>query len=251
MALARLRLPDRERQDAVIRRGLDWLLGMQGRDGGWGSFDADNDRLWLNHIPFADHGALLDPSTEDLAGRALDALGHLGYGPDFSPARRALRFLRARQVPGGGWYGRWGVNHLYGTWSVIRGLKAIGEPLDQPWVQEALDWLEGVQNPDGGWGESCESYADPGLAGTGESSPSQTAWALMALVDGGRGRGEAAARGVGYLLRTQGRDGRWTDPVFNGTGFPRVFYLRYHLYPTIFPLWALATYRNALGPGTY
>ena len=251
MALARLRLPDRERQEAAIRRGLNWLLGMQGRDGGWGSFDADNDRRWLNDIPFADHGALLDPSTEDLAGRALDALGRLGYGPDFPPARRALRFLRETQVPGGGWSGRWGVNYLYGTWSVMRGLKAIGESLEHSWVQQALDWLEGVQNPDGGWGESCESYTDPGLAGTGESSPSQTAWALMALVDGGRGRGDAAARGVGYLLRTQGRDGRWTDPVFNGTGFPRVFYLRYHLYPTIFPLWALAAYRNALGPGTH
>jgi squalene-hopene/tetraprenyl-beta-curcumene cyclase len=246
MALARLRLPDGERREGAIRRGLAWLLGMQGEDGGWGSFDADNNRLWLNNIPFADHGALLDPSTEDLAGRALDALGHLGYGPDFPPARRALRFLRAMQAPGGGWYGRWGVNYLYGTWSVMRGLKAIGEPLDQPYVQQALDWLEGVQNPDGGWGESCGSYADPALAGTGPSTPSQTAWALMGLMDGGRARGEAVARGVGYLLRTQGNDGRWTDPVFNGTGFPRVFFLRYHLYPTTFPLWALAAYRNAL-----
>lgn len=246
MALKRLPLPDAEGQEAALRRGLAWLLGMQGEDGGWGSFDADNSRLWLNNIPFADHGALLDPSTDDLTGRALDALGHFGYGPDFEPARRALRFLRATQVPGGGWYGRWGVNYLYGTWSVIRGLKAIGEPLDQPSVQQALDWVEGVQNPDGGWGESCESYADPALAGTGPSTPSQTAWALMALVDGGRARGEAAARGVGYILRTQGEDGRWTDPVFNGTGFPRVFYLRYHLYPITFPVWALAAYRNAL-----
>ncbi|MGH7361202.1 MAG: squalene--hopene cyclase, partial [Candidatus Methylomirabilales bacterium] len=246
MALARLNLPDRERRDEAIRRGLAWLLGMQGEDGGWGSFDADNSRLWLNSIPFADHGALLDPSTEDLTGRALDALGHLGYGPDFSPARRALRFLRATQMPGGGWYGRWGVNYIYGTWSVIRGLKAIGEPLDQLYVEQALDWLEGVQNPDGGWGESCDSYAEPARAGTGPSTPSQTAWALMGLVDGGRARGEAAARGVDFLLRTQGRDWRWTDSVFNGTGFPRVFYLRYHLYPTTFPLWALAAYRNAL-----
>jgi len=246
MALTRLRLPHTERQEAAIRRGRTWLLGMQGEDGGWGSFDADNDRLWLNNIPFADHGALLDPSTEDLAGRALDALGHLGYGPDFPPARRALRFLRATQVLGGGWYGRWGVNYLYGTWSVLRGLRAIGEPLDQPYVQEALDWLEAVQNPDGGCGESCDSYADPARAGTGPSTPSQTAWALMGLVAGGRARGQTVARGIGYLLRTQGKDGRWTDPVFNGTGFPRVFYLRYHLYPTTFPLWALAAYRNAL-----
>jgi squalene-hopene/tetraprenyl-beta-curcumene cyclase len=246
MALARLRLPDVTQQEEALGRGLAWLLGMQGEDGGWGSFDADNNRLWLNNIPFADHGALLDPSTEDLTGRALDALGYLGYGGDFPPARRALHFLRATKVPGGGWYGRWGVNYIYGTWSVMRGLKAIGEPLDRPYVQQALDWLEAVQNPDGGWGESCESYADPAGAGTGPSTPSQTAWAVMALVGGGRARGEAVARGVGYLLRTQESTGRWSDPVFNGTGFPRVFYLRYHLYPTTFPLWALAAYRNAM-----
>ncbi|MBI2081092.1 MAG: squalene--hopene cyclase [candidate division NC10 bacterium] len=246
MALKRLRLPDVEGQEAAMRRGLAWLLGMQGEDGGWGSFDADNNRLWLNNIPFADHGALLDPSTEDLTGRALDTMGRFGYGPDFPPARRGLRFLRATQVPGGGWHGRWGVNYIYGTWSVMRGLKAIGERLDAPYVREALDWVEGVQNPDGGWGESCDSYADPSLAGTGPSTPSQTAWALMALVDGGRGRGEAAARGAAYLLRMQGKDGRWTDPGFNGTGFPRVFYLRYHLYPLTFPLWALAAYRDVL-----
>jgi squalene-hopene/tetraprenyl-beta-curcumene cyclase len=228
----------------VKERGLGWFLGMQGEDGGWGSFDADNNRLYLNNIPFADHGALLDPSTEDLTGRGLELLGTLGYRPDFEPARRAIQFLKRRQRHDGPWYGRWGVNYIYGTWSVLRGLAAIGEDMRQDYVQRAVRWLERRQNADGGWGETCESYDNPELAGVGESMPSQTAWALLGLFAAGATRGPVVERGVEYLLRTQEADGAWTDRLWNGTGFPRVFFLKYHLYAKYFPLWALGIYRR-------
>ena len=168
MALDKLSGLDADRVRVAKERGLGWFLGMQDQDGGWASFDADNDRLYLNNIPFADHGALLDPSTEDLTGRGLELLGTYGYRRDFEPAARALEFLKGRQRHDGGWFGRWGVNYIYGTWSVLRGLSAIGEDLDQDYVQRALRWLERCQNPDGGWGETCESYDRPELAGRGE-----------------------------------------------------------------------------------
>jgi squalene-hopene/tetraprenyl-beta-curcumene cyclase len=236
---------DGERVRVATERGLGWFLGMQGRDGGWASFDADNDRLYLNNIPFADHGALLDPSTEDLAGRGLELMGTLGYDRDFEPARRARQFIRRTQRDDGPWFGRWGVNYIYGTWSVFRGLRAIGEDMTQEYVQRAVRWLEAHQNADGGWGETCESYDRPGLAGVGESMPSQTAWALLALLAAGRARSVAVERGVAYLMQTQHGDGAWEDPLWNGTGFPRVFMLKYHLYAKYFPLWALGVYRRA------
>jgi squalene-hopene/tetraprenyl-beta-curcumene cyclase len=246
MALEKLSGLDPERVRTAKERGLGWFLGMQGHDGGWGSFDADNDRMYLNNIPFADHGALLDPSTEDLTGRGLELLGTFGYGRDFEPAARALDFLKSRQRHDGAWFGRWGVNYIYGAWSVMRGLRAIGEDLSQEYVHRAIRWLERCQNADGGWGETCESYDSPELAGRGESTPSQTAWALLALQAAGRTRGPALERGIAYLMAMQQQDGSWEDRYWNGTGFPRAFMLKYHLYATYFPLWALGVYRRSL-----
>lgn len=245
MALERVRGLDPDRVRAAKERGVGWFLGMQSQDGGWASFDADNTRLYLNNIPFADHGALLDPPTEDLTGRGLELLGTWGYRRDFEPVRRALQFLRHRQRHDGPWFGRWGVNYIYGTWSVLRGLRALGEDPRQEYIQRAVAWLVRCQNPDGGWGETCESYDRPELAGRGESTPSQTAWALLALLATDY-RGPALERGVQYLLATQGADGTWEDRWWNGTGFPRVFMLKYHLYALYFPLWALGVYRRQL-----
>jgi len=246
MGLEKVRGLDRNRVQQARELGLGWFLGMQGSDGGWAAFDADNNRLYLNNIPFADHGALLDPSTEDLTGRGLELLGTVGYRADFQPARRALAFIRRTQRHDGPWFGRWGVNYIYGTWSVLRGLAAIGEDMRQEYVQRAVRWLEGHQNADGGWGETCETYDRPELAGAGESTPAQTAWALLGLFAAGRTRGPAVERGIGYLLATQAPDGSWEDRFWNGTGFPRVFMLKYHYYAKYFPLWALGVYRRSL-----
>jgi squalene-hopene/tetraprenyl-beta-curcumene cyclase len=245
MALAKTEGLDPGRKSRCIDRGLAWFVGMQGGDGGWGSFDADNDRLLFNNIPFADHGALLDPSTEDLTGRGLELLGTLGYGLDHPSAERALGFIRKSQHESGAWYGRWGVNYVYGTWSVLRGLGAIGEDCSKDYVQRAIAWLEERQNPDGGWGETLASYEDDTLAGRGESIPSQTAWALLALFAAQRCEGPVVEAGIRYLIAGQNEDGTWEDPLWNGTGFPRVFYLKYHLYAKYFPLWALGVYRSA------
>src|SRR5262249_7877631 len=244
MALEKIRglEPDRARRAKEL--GLGWCLGMQGSDGGWGSFDADNNRLYLNNIPFADHGALLDPSTEDLTGRTLELLGTFGYGCDFEAARRGIQFVRRTQRHDGPWYGRWGANYIYGTWSVLRGLRAIGENMKQEYVQRAVRWLLSHQNPDGGWGETLESYDNPELAGKGDSLPSQTAWALLGRFAAGGMSGQAVGNGVAYLLRTQLADGSWDDPLWNATGFPRVFFLKYHYYPKYFPLWALGVSRH-------
>ena len=245
MALEKIRGVDADRVRLAKERGVGWFLGMQNVDGGWASFDADNNRLYLNNIPFADHGALVDPSTEDLTGRGLELLGTLGYPRDLEAVDRAIHFIRRSQRHDGPWYGRWGVNYIYGTWSVLRGLGAIGVDPRHEYVQRAVRWLLRRQNPDGGWGETCESYAKPELAGIGESLPSQTAWALLGLFAAGQTTGPAIERGIGYLLATQRADGSWEDPFWNGTGFPRVFYLKYVLYAKYFPLWALGVYRRA------
>ncbi len=246
MALKKIALPDRADIRQAIEIGLEWFLGMQSKSGGWGSFDVDNTRLLLNNIPFADHGALLDPPTEDLAGRGLEMLGTYGETRVHPRAARALGFVKRTQDPRGGWYGRWGANYIYGTWSVLRGLQAIGEDLNAPYVRWAVRWLESCQNADGGWGETLLSYADPTLAGKGESLPSQTAWALLGLLAAGEAENPAVARGIRFLIETQRSDGSWDDPFWNATGFPRVFFLKYHLYPVYFPLWALGVYRSAL-----
>ena len=244
MALEKVKGIDDDRLRLAKERGLGWFLGMQNQDGGFASFDADNNRLFLNNIPFADHGALLDPSTEDLSGRGLELLGTLGYDFEFEPAERALEFIRHSQRHDGPWHGRWGVNYIYGTWSVLRGLGAMGVDPRHEYVQRAVRWLIRRQNADGGWGESCESYSKPELAGRGPSIPSQTAWALLGLFAVGTTSGPAVEAGIDYLLRTQREDGGWDDPFWNGTGFPRVFFLKYHLYATYFPLWALGVYRK-------
>jgi len=244
MALAKIQGLDPERKARCMERGLAWFVGMQGSDGGWASFDADNSRLVFNNITFADHGALLDPSTEDLTGRGLELLGTLGHGPDHPAAQRALGFIRKTQHETGAWYGRWGVNYIYGTWSVLRGLGAIGEDCSADYIQRAIAWIEQRQNDDGGWGETLASYEDETLAGRGESIPSQTAWALLGLFAAGRTEGKAVEQGIRYLIETQTADGSWEDPLWNGTGFPRVFYLKYHLYAKYFPLWALGVYRG-------
>lgn len=228
----------------IFARALPWLLSFQCRDGGWAAFDKDVTQRWLESIPFADHNAILDPSCSDLTGRMLELLGAIGYGRGGPVVERACAYLRRTQEPDGSWYGRWGVNYIYGTWQVLRGLHSIGEPMDQAWIERARDWLESCQNADGGWGETPQSYEDPSLKGRGESTPSQTAWAVMGLCACGDTSRPAIRRGMGWLLRNQNRDGSWSEPQTTGTGFPRVFYLNYDMYRNNFPLLALATYAN-------
>lgn len=244
MALAKLDAAPADAAMQSLLRGYRWVMAMQGSDGGWGSYDKDNNHMIFNLIPFADHRALLDPSTADLTGRSLELLGTLGYDRTHPAVGPALEFLRREQEPDGSWYGRWGVHFIYGTWSVLAGLRAIGEDMSASYVRRAVEWIESRQNPDGGWGESCLSYADPVMAGRGESTPSQTAWALVALLSAGVSTSISVVRGVHYLLRQQREDGSWVETCHTGTGFPRVFYLRYHWYCQYFPLWALAMYRN-------
>jgi squalene-hopene/tetraprenyl-beta-curcumene cyclase len=250
MALSKVRIGQTPESQASIRRGMDWVLAMQGSDGGWGAYDKDNNRIVFNYIPFADHHALLDPSTSDLTGRCLEMLAALGYDQTHPAVGPALRFLRREQEADGSWYGRWGVNYIYGTWSVLAGLRAIGMDLSDPAISRAVAWLESKQNPDGGWGESCLSYGDPAWSGKGDSTPSQTAWAIMGLMSAGMVDAFSVARGIQYLLRHQTKEGSWEEVRHTGTGFPRVFYLRYHWYCQYFPLWALAMYRNLRTRGT-
>lgn len=243
-ALSKIHPPELSDSDEAIQRGFRWALDLQGSDGGWGAYDKDNNKLIFNKIPFADHQALLDPSTADLTGRCLEMLGALGYDQSHPVVSPAIEFLRKEQELNGSWYGRWGVNYIYGTWCVLSGLRAIGMDMTAPWIQQAVIWLESVQNPDGGWGESCDSYAEVQMAGRGESAASQTAWALMGLLQAGASDSISVVRGVNWLIRHQRENGVWEEPFHTGTGFPRVFYLRYHGYFKYFPIWALGMYRN-------
>jgi len=232
----------------ATRRGVHWLLSMQNKDGGWAAFDVDIDNEILTQVPFADHNAMLDPSCADITARVLECLGTLGYQQDHPAVAKALKYLWKTQEPEGSWYGRWGVNYLYGTWQVLQGLKALGVPMTHPRLRKAADWLESVQQPCGAWGESCRSYDDRAWMARGEASASQTAWALLGLVAAGRAQGKAASLAVEYLRNTQNEEGTWDEATFTGTGFPRVFYLKYHLYRVYFPLMALARYREAVLP---
>jgi squalene-hopene/tetraprenyl-beta-curcumene cyclase len=230
----------------AVERGLRWLLAMQNKDGGWAAFDRDIDRAVLTRVPFADHNAMLDPSCPDITARVLEALGHFGYRLEHPQVERALAFLRRTQEANGCWPGRWGVNYVYGTWQVLAGLQRIGFDMAEPMVRRAVDWLKQVQQECGGWGESCRSYDDPTWAGRGEPTASQTAWALLALIAAGKVDSESVRRGVAYLTASQEADGSWREDVFTGTGFPKVFYLKYHLYRLYFPLMALARYEKAV-----
>jgi len=236
----------RARVAAAIRRGRAWLEAMQNADGGWGAFDRDNDSEFLCKVPFADHNAMIDPSSPDLAGRVLEAFGKSGLRRGHPAVDRAVAYLTRTQESDGCWFGRWGVNYIYGSWQALQGLRAVGVAGDDPLITRAVAWLEAHQQADGGWGETPESYADRGLAGTGPTTPSQTAWAVAGLLAAGRHESAAVRRGVEWLVTRQESDGTWTEIEFTGTGFPKVFYLKYHSYPLAFPLLALSRFREAV-----
>ncbi len=246
LALSRVEHPNGRYQRESVQRAIDWILSMQCKNGGWASFDKDNDRMVFQYVPFADHNAMLDPPTVDITGRILEMMATYGYDQNHPAAKRAIQFIRSEQEPDGSWFGRWGVNYIYGTALVLRGFEAIGMDNHEPCIQQGAEWLRMVQNADGGWGESVGSYDDPALRGVGESTPSQTAWAILGLLAVGDTRSDSVARGVAYLMRTQKEDGSWDEPFFTGTGFPRVFYLKYHLYRQYFPLLALTTYAKVM-----
>jgi squalene-hopene/tetraprenyl-beta-curcumene cyclase len=249
LALSQAPGTDRAAQQACHRRGLDWLLAMQSRDGGWAAFDADNNWDFLRQVPFADHNAMLDPTCADITGRALEALAAHGLNRDHPAVRRGVKWLVGNQEADGSWYGRWGVAYIYGTCFALRGLAAVGESDREAHVLRGGEWLRSIQNADGGWGESCASY-DNGAFTAGESTPSQTAWAILGLIAGGDANSLSVQHGIEYLLENQNTDGSWNEELATGTGFPKVFYLNYHLYKDYFPLLALASFvkvRNANG----
>ena len=231
---------------AALARAEQWVLAMQNKDGGWGAFDKDNTAEFLCYVPFADHNAMIDPSSPDLAGRVLEALGTRGRKQGDEVVDRAIAYLRRTQEADGSWFGRWGVNYIYGTWQVITGLVAAGVPQDDPAIVAGANWLIAHQQPCGGWGESCDTYAEPQLRGQGPVTASQTAWAILGLLAAGQTRHRAVADGIRHLLNTQLTDGTWDEPEFTGTGFPRVFYLKYHMYPIYFPLMALSQFAATL-----
>jgi squalene-hopene/tetraprenyl-beta-curcumene cyclase len=233
-------------KERAIAAGANWVMGMQSRDGGFAAFDADNDSTWLNQMPLADVEAVTDPSCPDLTGRVLEMMGAVGYRIDHPVAVRAIEWLKRNQSREGGWWGRWGVNYIYGTFSALAGLRAIGVDIDQPWIKRAVEWLKAKQNPDGGWGESPLSDRDRSWIGRGASTASQTAWATIGLIAGEAGVSEHALRGAQWLSERQNDDGTWTETESTGNGFPNHFYLRYELYAQYFPLMALGRLRRRL-----
>ncbi len=245
IALHRMGWRDDPRLQLALDRGREWLEGMQSRNGGWGAFDADNIKRWVTAIPFCDFGEVTDPPTEDVTAHALEALGRIGFNTGSSRVRAGLRFLRRTQQGDGSWWGRWGVNCIYGLGAVLPALKWVGEDMDEPYVRKAADWLFRHQHDNGGWGEGVESYVDPSQRGVGPSTKSQTAWALLGLIAAGYAETESVKRGVGYLVCTQRPDGSWDEPEFTGTGFPGDFMINYHLYRVYWPLMALGQYREA------
>ncbi len=245
MALQNVRFPSPERLSRTTQRGLNWVMSMQNRDGGWGAFDRDNTRSFLTRVPFADHNAMIDPSTPDLTARALECLGRYGLDASHPAVRRAVSYLKRAQTSEGAWEGRWGVNYVYGTSGVLRALETVGLQHEK-FALRGADWLRSVQNPDGGFGESIASYDDPSRKGIGESTPSQTAWGLIGLLAAGSPSEPAILHATEFLLHRQKEDGSWDEDHWTGTGFPRVFYLKYHLYRICFPLYALARHNNLL-----
>ncbi|HWA94041.1 MAG TPA: squalene--hopene cyclase [Terracidiphilus sp.] len=255
LALKQVDNPRERYQYEVAQRAIAWEFAMQCKNGGWGSFDKDNTKMIFQYIPFADHNAMLDPPTVDITGRMLEMLAAYGYTRDDKRVKKAIDFILKEQEPDGSWFGRWGVNYLYGTFLVLRGLEAIGFDQHEPQVQQAAEWVRMVQNSDGGWGETCGTYDDPNMRGVGPSTPSQTAWALLALLAAGDDRSDSIAKGVRWLLTHQLEDGSWDESmregirresIITGTGFPKVFYLAYTYYRHYFPLLALTTYKRAM-----
>lgn len=243
MALQRVKFPDEKRMQAAMRRGIQWLLSMQNRDGGWGAFDRDNDRQFLCNIPFADHNAMIDPSTADVTARVLECLGRFGWSAESPVVQKSVQFLMNDQCKDGSWFGRWGVNYVYGTSGVLRALETVSLTA-QEYCARAVAWLRQVQKADGSFGESLGSYELPSTKGQGNSTPSQTAWGLIGLLAGAETNDPAVGRAASYLVQQQNSDGSWSEDDFTGTGFPGVFYLKYHLYKNSFPVYALARYRN-------
>ena len=246
LALNKVDNPRERYQYDVSQRAIRWIWAMQCKNGGWASFDKDNTKMIFQHIPFADHNAMLDPPTVDITGRVLEMLALYGVTKDDPRVQRAIDFIYREQEPDGSWFGRWGVNYIYGTFLVLRGLEAMGVWNHEPQIQQAAEWIRMVQNTDGGWGESCASYDNPTLRGIGTSTASQTAWAILGLLAAGDTRSDSVAKGVRWLLQHQQQDGSWSESEYTGTGFPRVFYLAYHMYRNYFPLLALTTYRRAM-----
>jgi squalene-hopene/tetraprenyl-beta-curcumene cyclase len=247
MALARSRRAERDPRVAnAIERAAEWIIGMQSKNGGWGAFDADNTHYYLNHIPFADHGALLDPPTADVTARCIGFLAQIGLGREDGAIRRGVEFLKREQEPDGSWFGRWGTNYVYGTWSVLAGLNAAGEDMQAPYIRKAVAWLRARQRADGGWGEDGAAYWKERRAEAKASTPSQTAWATLGLMAAGEVEDPAVQRGMAFLEQAPRRGEKWDEPWYTAVGFPRVFYLRYDGYSAYFPLWALARYRNLI-----
>jgi squalene-hopene/tetraprenyl-beta-curcumene cyclase len=243
MALQRVKYPDPKRMETAVRRGIQWLISMQNRDGGWGAFDRDNNRKLLCNIPFADHNAMIDPSTADVTARVLECLGRYGWPAEHPIVQRGVRFLAGDQCPDGSWFGRWGVNYVYGTSGVLRALETVSLTA-RDYCRRAVVWLKAVQKADGSFGESLSSYDHSHIKGQGNSTASQTAWGLIGLLAAAEPGDAAAAKAAAYLVQHQNEDGSWSEDEFTGTGFPSVFYLKYHLYRNSFPVYALARFQN-------
>jgi squalene-hopene/tetraprenyl-beta-curcumene cyclase len=250
LALRKIPTKDKRRRDECFQRGLNWMMTFQCKDGGWASFDKDCTRSILEKVPFADHNAMLDPECADITARILELLGYEGFSVDHPQVQEALRFVRERQEEDGSWYGRWGVNYIYGTWQVLRGLRALNIDMQQDWLLRGRAWLESVQHEDGGWGERCNTYDDPVFKGKGPSTATQTAWAVMGLCAFDDPNCPALRRGIDYLVRTQNADGSWSEEETTGTGFPKVFYLKYDMYRNSWPLLALGTYKQLVERGS-
>ena len=246
--LNRIKLPDSYQKLQESGKATSWLLSMQCQSGGWAAFDIDNEQEILNQVPFADHGAMLDPPSADVSGRVLWLLGQLEFKKNHPKVKRVINFLKRKQESNGSWWGRWGVNYIYGSWLALTGLASIGEDMSQPYVCRSMKWFEDHQNKDGGWGETCESYKNPSLAGKGNSTASQTAWAVMGMIAGGEEESLVVKRGIEFLLNRQEPDGSWCEDEFTGTGFPIHFFIKYHMYQHFFPLMALGRYRSVLKP---